>query len=419
MKIEKLYKLISGKLCVTDTRKVVKDAVFFALKGENFDGNTFALQSLKEGASFAIIDDKKYHVSDKTILVTDVLSTLQQVAAYHRKQIGLPIIAITGSNGKTTTKELIGTVLSKKYKTVTTKGNLNNHIGVPLTLLSMTKDTEIGVVEMGANHLGEIEFLCKIAQPNFGYVTNFGKAHLEGFGSLEGVIKTKSELYKYLKENEALAFVNTDDVIQVKQTLGLNRDSFNSEIMQLKSANPFVTILYKDVVMHSKLIGTYNYKNIAAAIAIGAFFDVPLQQIKEAIENYTPTNNRSQIIDKGAMQIILDAYNANPTSMTLAIENFNQLSRDFKMLVLGDMFELGKTSKEEHQNIVNLLEISNFNKAYLIGSHFYETTVQNKNIFKFKTFDDFKSHFKAPKNGLLLIKASRGMALERVVDLLV
>ena len=418
LKIEKLYNIISDKLIVTDTRKVVEKAIFFALKGDNFNGNAFAQQALEKGASFAIIDDEKYIISKKTILVNDVLNTLQQLAAYHRQQLEIPIVALTGSNGKTTTKELINAVLSKKYNVKATAGNLNNHIGVPLSILAMTKLTEIGVVEMGANHLGEIAFLCQIAQPNFGYVTNFGKAHLEGFGSLEGVVKAKSELYHYLKENDQQVFVNTDDAIQVKQTLGLKQIQFNSKEIKFKSADPFVEIEYKGHLIKSQLLGKYNYDNIAAAIAIGAHFKVEAVQIKEAIENYLPENNRSQIINKGDLQIILDAYNANPTSMRLAIENFMQFTSQSKILVLGDMFELGDSTQKEHQGIVDLLETFNFDKAYLIGNNFKKTINSNTKILQFNTFKEFKNHFKVPKNAVLLIKASRGMALERVLDLL-
>ncbi len=417
MKLEHLYRLIVGQKIVTDTRKIVKDSVFFALKGTNFNGNTFASEALKKGAVLAVIDDKNYQISDKTILVKDVLTTLQKLATYHRQQLKIPIIALTGSNGKTTTKELIKAVLSQKFKVCATEGNFNNHIGVPLTLLSMTKTTEIGIVEMGANHLGEIAFLCQVTQPNFGYITNFGKAHLEGFGSLEGVIKAKSELYEYLKKNKGYAFVNTDDALQKRQAKGLRQFSFDANEIVLKSADPFVEIEYNRALIKSQLIGRYNYKNIAAAIAIGAHFKIQTNHIKEAIESYKPNNNRSQIIKRGALQIILDAYNANPTSMQLALDNFKKLSSKPKYLVLGDMFELGTTSKEEHQTVIDILEKMSLDKAFVIGSNFYQTTVKIKTIQKFESFEKFESEFSLPKKGILFVKGSRGMALERVLEI--
>ncbi len=417
MKLENLYRLIVGQKIVTDTRKIVKDSVFFALKGTNFNGNTFADEALKKGAVLAVIDDKNYQISDKTILVKDVLTTLQKLATYHRQQLKIPIIALTGSNGKTTTKELIKAVLSQKFKVCATEGNFNNHIGVPLTLLSMTKTTEIGIVEMGANHLGEIAFLCQITQPNFGYITNFGKAHLEGFGSLEGVIKAKSELYEYLKKTKGYAFVNTDDALQKNQAKGLRQFGFDANEIVLKSADPFVEIEYNRALIKSQLIGRYNYKNIAAAIAVGAHFKIQTNHIKEAIESYKPKNNRSQIIKKGALQIILDAYNANPTSMQLALDNFKKLSSKPKYLVLGDMFELGTTSKEEHQKVIDILEKMSLDKAFVIGSNFYQTTVKIKVIQKFESFEKFESEFSLPKKGILFVKGSRGMALERVLEI--
>jgi len=418
MEIDKLYSLIKSKKIVTDTRKIIGNAVFFALKGDNFNGNKFAEDALKKGASLAIVDEKKYEISDKTIFVNDVLTCLQKLSSYHRKKLNVPIIAITGSNGKTTTKELISAVLSKKYKVTNTIGNLNNHIGVPLTLLSMTKKTEIGVVEMGANHPHEIEFLCDIIKPNYGYVTNFGKAHLEGFGSLEGVIKAKSELYDYLKKNNEKVFVNSQDKIQIKQTKDLNKIVFNKGEIKLLDSNLFVEVAFAGVIIKSRLTGIYNFNNMAAAIAIGQYFEVTPQQIKEAIENYEPKNNRSEILKKGNLQIILDAYNANPTSMTLALDNLNQLNKNPKFAVLGDMFELGDSSKKEHQTIVDKLQKLDFKTVYLIGKDFYRSEIKKANILQFKTFDDFKSDFKNPKKGILLIKASRGMALERVLNLI-
>ena len=321
--------------------------MFFALKGDNFNGNLFASEALEKGARYVVIDDKDIVANSSYILVEDVLSTLQQLASYHRKHLGLPIIALTGSNGKTTTKELINTVLEKKFKTVATKGNLNNHIGVPLTLLAMDTSTQIGIVEMGANHQQEIAFLCEIAQPDYGYITNFGKAHLEGFGGVEGVIKGKSELYDFLKQHGKLIFINATDEKQLTQVGDYpSKYSFGTTTVtdcqtQLLGANPFVRAQYNDSIIESCLIGAYNFNNISAAIAIGQYFKVEGNDIKEAIESYVPTNNRSQIIEKGCLKIILDAYNANPTSMQAALDNFNQLENTAKVAILGDMFELG------------------------------------------------------------------------------
>ncbi len=417
MNVKDIYKLYTESYLVdTDTRTIRVGSVFFALKGENFNGNKFAHEALKKGASYAVIDEEEYLVNDKTILVQDVLRTLQKLATYHRNILNIPIIALTGSNGKTTTKELINVVLSKKYKVTATKGNLNNHIGVPLTLLSMTPDTEIGVVEMGANHQKEIALLSNIANPDYGLITNFGKAHLEGFGSVEGIIKGKSELYDHLRNNSKTAIVNPKDPIQMEKTSDINRVLFNKSI-KFNEANPFVQLTYQDLDIKSNLIGNYNYNNICVAITIGITFDVNMRQIKEAIEEYIPKNNRSQIINKGSVQIVLDAYNANPTSMKCSLESFNEMEGDYKTVVLGDMFELGNKSEKEHQEIITLLEKYNFNNCYLVGKEFFKT---NTSFKKFKEFDDLKTFMieKSINNGSILIKGSRGMALERVLDII-
>ena len=413
----------------TDTRKIEKDCLFVALKGEKFDANTFTKEALEKGAKYVIIDNAEFYINNKTILVTNSYETLQELAKYHRNYLGLPIIALTGSNGKTTTKELITAVLSIKYNTIATIGNLNNHIGVPLTLLRFTKDTEIGIVEMGANHQKEIEFLCKIAQPNYGYITNFGKAHLEGFGGVEGVIKGKSEMYNYLKENHKLAFVNLDDIIQNEKTNELKRYSFSTNEKKCDvhiskiEANPMVKINYNDLTINSNLIGVYNANNINAAIAIGKYFEVPDKLIKIAIENYIPENNRSQMIQKNGNEIILDAYNANPSSMNAAIANFIQLDKANKITILGDMFELGEESLTEHKKIIQLLENESEITTYFIGKNFYanKTNKTNKtHVFFFEDFSSFEKYLNEnkPSNSLILIKGSRGMALEKTLDIL-
>lgn len=417
MKITDIYKLYSQHYLVdTDTRTIRKNTIFFALKGDNFNGNEFASKALEIGANYAIIDEKKYDTDKNTILVDDVLTTLQQLANFHRTQLNLPIIGLTGSNGKTTTKELINVVLSKKLKVTATKGNLNNHIGVPLTLLSMTPETEIGIVEMGANHQKEIEFLCSICKPDFGYITNFGKAHLEGFGGFEGVVKGKSELYTYLKNNKKFAFINPDDKLQVEKTQDLETIPFSTDL-KLIDVNPFVKISFNNLKIQSNLIGKYNYTNIAVACTIGNYFNISSTKIKEAIESYFPTNNRSQIIEKVANRVILDAYNANPSSMKAALENFNSLKDKYKTVVLGDMFELGNESLKEHQSIVDLASNLNFTNVFLVGEHFYKT---NSTLKIFKDFNSLNRFIKNNplKQQSILIKGSRGMRLERLLDII-
>ena len=427
MKIKNLHKLFltCNSIC-TDTRTIKKDDLFFALKGEHFNGNKFAEIAITKGAKYAVVDEEEYVINSDYILVDDVLNTLQQLAKYHRTYLNLKIIALTGSNGKTTTKELLNCVLQKKYNTVATRGNLNNHIGVPLTLLSMDENTEIGIVEMGANHLKEIEFLCDITNPDFGYITNFGKAHLEGFGSIEGVIKGKSELYIHLKLNDKIIFINKDDVIQTIQLEDYkNHYSFgSSDEVQVHikyiETNHFVHIKYNGLIIKSRLIGYYNFSNISAAIAIGNYFKVSDIDIKSAIETYTPENNRSQIIEKGTNKIILDAYNANPTSMKAALDSFANLKDEPKIAILGDMFELGHDAEKEHQAITKYAEQLPIDELFLVGENFYKTKIKSNKIKRFNTFDDLKKILKTQTiiNCSILIKGSRGMALERVLELL-
>lgn len=412
----------------TDTRNIALNSMFFALKGDNFNGNKFAEIAIEKGAKYAIVDEIKYENQELGIFyVNNSLETLQKLANYHRNQLNTPILSLTGSNGKTTTKELIARVLQKKYNIISTIGNLNNHIGVPLTLLRLKKEHEFAIVEMGANHLKEIEFLCEIAEPDFGYITNFGKAHLEGFGGIEGVIQAKSELYNYLEKNNKIAFVNTDDSKQIELTENLKTIKFGSQnnadyqFKYLKNNNAKCPpIQYNSTIVQSELIGEYNLSNVAAAIAIGLHLKVDLHDIKAAIEAYTSGDNRSQLVNKNDYKIILDAYNANPSSMEVALKNFSSINGE-KAVVLGDMFELGDSSKIEHQNIADLAFKFRFNEIYLIGNYFH--SIDKENLSNIKTFENreeainyFSQH--PIRSKTLLIKGSRGMQLEKIIEFL-
>jgi len=409
----------------TDSRKIFPNCIFFALKGENFNGNLFAQEALDKGAYRVIVDEEAFHkTTGETILVGNSLLALQELARFHRKHLGLPIISLTGSNGKTTSKELINAVLSQKFKTTATSGNLNNHIGVPLTLLNMDSETEIGIVEMGANHSGEIKMLSEIAEPDYGYITNFGKAHLEGFGSLEGVVLAKTELFQFLKKNSKKVFINSEDPKQVatseemdRITFGTAQSDFN---IQLLDSSHHLLLEFDGIKMQSNLVGKYNFANLAAAIAMGVYFGVPTEKIKAGIEGYIPSNNRSQMITKGNNTILMDAYSANPTSVLAAVENIKQTKGENKILFLGDMFELGHEARAEHQNIVDYLTENQFGKVYLAGKNFFKTSSHSPHIHKFESFELLKKDIEnnPPKNATILIKASRGMALERILEVI-
>lgn len=430
MNLEGLYDLyIKNKRVTTDSRIVTKNALFFALKGENFNGNVYAQNALENGCSYAIIDEESYAENDKYIVVKNVLETLQKLGNYHRRRLGIPILGITGSNGKTTTKELISVVLAKRFKLTYTQGNLNNHIGVPLTLLSMDSETEFGVVEMGANHMKEIKQLCEIAEPDYGIITNIGKAHLEGFGSFENIIKTKKELYDYLKTNQGKVFYNYNNEILKK---GINELKLDNIPFGSKSSEIYGEILNTEQNLslkvkigefigeiHSKLVGNYNLENILAAVSIGNYFNISPADIISAIESYIPKNNRSQLIKTNKNSIILDAYNANPTSVELSVKNFALLKKENNFLVLGDMLELGSESKKEHENIIKLLQSLNFKNVILVGDVYHSLKVPD-DYFQFENVNDLKKWLL--ENNIsrsnVLIKGSRGIRLETIVEYL-
>lgn len=427
MSIIDLYELfIHHPIITTDSRNCSAGSIFFALKGERFDGNKYAAKALDSGCAYAVIDEPEYYIDERTLLVDDVLSTMQQLAHYHRKMLDLPIIGITGTNGKTTTKELIAAVLSTKFNTVFTQGNLNNQIGVPLTLLSMNREHDIAVVEMGANHPGDIKELVDIVHPNYGIITNVGRAHLEGFGSLEGVLRTKGELYDYIKYSRGKIFINHDDrdlrsiskgIDQI--TYGYNDESFASG--HVVSCDPFLVFDWKQQgkihTVQTRLIGGYNLDNLLAAVAVGRYFKVPAEKISRAIAAYEPTNNRSQYMKRENNDLIIDAYNANPSSMRVAIDNFIATSSSPKAVILGDMRELGPTSDELHKEVVDQLRRGGLDKVMLCGEHFSSVGAE---FTTFATTEDLMKELqdKPLKGYNILIKGSHSMAMERLVALL-
>lgn len=448
--IETLYEqYLKNRTVTTDSRNITPGCIFFALKGDSFDGNTFAAQALEKGAALCVIDNPKYAVDERCMVVTDALSTLQELARYHRMQQNIPFIGITGTNGKTTTKELIHAVLSKRYRTHATQGNLNNHIGVPLTLLSMPADTEIAIIEMGASHPGEIELLCNIALPDFGLITNVGKAHLEGFGSFEGVVRTKTELYRHLSEHSGVIFVNADNNILLNEAEKISTiPEFpsvapwyqphpsvpdwqsapavsivtygSSEEAQMKgsyvNSNPYMKFYFEDednvYSIQSQLLGGYNFDNAMAAVCVGRYFDVDLFDIKEAIEQYAPANKRSQYKQTAHNVLYLDCYNANPSSMKVAIDNFEALKQDNKMVFLGSMKELGAESVKEHGALLTRLEDCHFAKILLVGEEFRKGNEKmldnNSHILWFADSMAAKNHLTTHpvENATILLKGS-------------
>ena len=418
MEIKEIYKLFQqhSTIC-TDSRKITNGAMFISLRGENFNGNKYALKAIQDGCSYAIVDEKEYDVHQNTILVNNAQETLQQLALFHRKQLVIPIIGITGTNGKTTSKELISAILSTEKRCYATKGNLNNHIGVPLSILEINKQHEIGIIEMGANHQKEIEFLCNIAKPTHGVITNIGSAHLEGFINIQGIINTKKELYQYITKTNGKLFVNSDDDILLELSSLMPKKTYGKkgDIKGIIENNtPFIKVSYQRSTINSQLIGNFQFSNIMLGICIGDYFNISTSNIKKGIENYTPTNNRSQIIETKNNTLILDAYNANPSSMKAMLLSFWEQEYLNKLCILGDMLELGKESEKEHKKIILLCTKLNLDCHY-IGEEFKKV---NKKAFKNrKEFEDKLKQESISKNTILL-KGSRGIGLERLAKYL-
>lgn len=424
MRIKELYSLfINSNGVSTDTRKITEGSIFFALKGEHFNGNQFATKAIEAGANYAVVDEDVSDPEGKVLRVDNVLKTLQALATHHRKQFNIPIIGITGSNGKTTTKELIATVLGSALKVHFTQGNFNNHIGVPLTLLTMPADTEIAVIEMGANHIGEIAALCEIAQPNYGIITNIGKAHLEGFGGYEGVLRAKTELYNHVLQHGETVFINSQD-----EVLSNMAKRFKEPVMYPASndfftcsfvdASPYVVFEVNGKEYTTQLIGQYNYLNIAGALVIGKYFKVPMEEAIEAVCNYVPSNNRSQVVKTKHNTIILDAYNANPGSMKASVENFSEMKAQAKTVILGDMLELGTSSQQEHEAIGQLVYDKGFNSSFFCGNEMRNAARKCIGSMYFEKKEELAKYLRANpiSDSTVLIKASRGLGLETLVE---
>lgn len=423
--IDKIYQYYSKKhLVSTDSRKIEEGCVFVALKGERFDGNDFAYQVAQDNIAACVIADRKdLPQHERLFIVDDSLATLQELARLHREKCNIPIIGITGTNGKTTTKELTAAVLSKKFNLIYTQGNFNNHLGLPLTILRIKPDTEMAVVEMGANHPNEIAQLCTIANPDFGIITNIGKAHLEGFGSFEGVVKTKNELYDFIRNKKGKIFVNYDNELLMSLSKDIDNQTYgkddNADIKaSVVSSNPYLIINWEGCEIKTNLVGDYNFENVMAAISVGCHFNVEKNLIIEALENYTPTNNRSQFIKSEKNEIVMDAYNANPVSMHHAIKNFRNISSDNTLLILGDMRELGKESEKEHQTIVGLIKELKFENVILVGEEFQKAA--GSDFTTFTNVEELMAYIN--DNGIsgkkILIKGSNSIRLEKIVNVL-
>lgn len=427
--IQELHQLfLASPKVSTDTRGEVEGSVFFALSGDNFNGNCFAKEALNKGAALAVIDDSSYY--DKTgqyLLVDNVLDTLQKLALFHREDVQAIVVGITGSNGKTTTKELIARVLETEKIIVSTQGNLNNHIGVPITLLRITHKTQIAVVEMGANHPGEIAQLCELARPNIGIITNIGKAHLEGMGSYEGVIRTKNELFNYLRTNNGTVIVNADDPLLMQLSEGMHRITYGVDSNEIHGSivqeNPLLKLsvsVHKELPfdIETHLYGRYNFPNVMAAVAIGRYFGVKSKNVIRAIEHFIPENSRSQQLDTQHNHLFLDAYNANPVSMSEALNSFYNYGATNPWIILGDMFELGETARSEHQIIIETVKMLGFTNVIFVGKHFAQLKIRGFEFLETteQAFDYLKEHPVVQAN--ILIKGSRGMKLEKLVPVL-
>ncbi|RNL50780.1 UDP-N-acetylmuramoyl-tripeptide--D-alanyl-D-alanine ligase [Pedobacter jejuensis] len=432
MTTEELYAYyLKNPVISTDTRNISNGCIFFALKGENFNANQFAAQAIEKGAAFVVIDEEEYSTDNKCLLVDDVLTALQKLAKYHREQSNIPVVGLTGSNGKTTSKELINAVLAERYKTFATHGNLNNHIGVPLSILSIKPDVEIAIIEMGANHQKEIELLCTIAQPTHGIITNVGMAHLDGFGGFEGVKKGKAELYNYLKQTQGYTFINRDNsnLLEMSANAGLSKliyygtENGNTIKGTLKSSDPFIEVDWTNhevtTTVKTHLTGSYNFENILASICIGDFFDMSADDINSGLSKYEPKNNRSQLTKTETNTVICDFYNANPSSMTAALNNISVLTADKKVAILGDMFELGAESENQHELIAQQTENNDLDEAIFIGKYFYSFKEKFKGTY-FETPTEAAAYLKENpiKNSLVLLKGSRGMKLESLLEYL-